>query len=149
MAEGLGPQRRWCSSAPGHCQNRLEGFRRTGLKCATVEFVPGNYSPWKERLFILFSVTAWDCKAAVMGFTVNKDILLRLLYGPMKLEHNSTCRFLSKTGMKMTPYPPSESWKRLLLTYILQWQCTGNACMFAQAGGTYHNKTRIKMTICF
>ena len=49
-----------------HCQGRLEGFRRAGLNCATVEIVPGNYSPWKERSFILFSVTAWDCKAAAV-----------------------------------------------------------------------------------
>ena len=36
------------------------------MNCATVKFVPGNYSPWKERQFMLFSVTAWDCKAAVV-----------------------------------------------------------------------------------
>ena len=52
----LGAQCRWCSLASGHCQSQLEGFRRTGLNCATVEFVPGNYSPWKERLFILWHV---------------------------------------------------------------------------------------------
>ena len=40
---------------------------RADLNYATVDFVPGDCSPWKERLFILFGVTAWDCKAAVVA----------------------------------------------------------------------------------
>ena len=46
------------------------------MNCATVEFVSGDYSPWKERLFILFSVTAWDCKAAVVVAGLFMDLAL-------------------------------------------------------------------------
>ena len=69
-------QRRWSSSAPGHCQSRLEGFRGACLDYAGVKFVPGDCSRWKERLFVLFSVTAWDFKAAVVVAGLFMDRIL-------------------------------------------------------------------------
>ena len=66
IATGLGARRRCSSSAPGHCQSRLEGYGGAGLDYAGVKFVPGNYGSWEERLFVLFSVIAWDFKAAVV-----------------------------------------------------------------------------------
>ena len=58
IATGLGARRRCSSSAPGHCQSRLEGFGGAGLDYAGVMFVPGSCGSWEERLFVLFSVTA-------------------------------------------------------------------------------------------
>ena len=39
------------SSAPGHCQSRLEGFGGAGLDYAGVMFDPGNCGSWEERLY--------------------------------------------------------------------------------------------------
>ena len=73
---GLGARRRWSSSAPGHCQSRLDGFGGTGLDYAGVKFVPGDYGSWEERLFVLFGVIAWDFKAAVVVSGLVMDWIL-------------------------------------------------------------------------